>query len=266
MSELRTKNFKEAKINKRESGLMGLSPLPALIITAVYATAVISVSRYNISVMPGLALYPALLAGATGAEYKRLFRHILPVLPLILLTGGADIYLNREPAALFCGITVTYGFISFLTLLSKALLTVTALVLLVHSYGEEELAEALVSAGLPAVMASSLVLTIRYTGELKREAAAMVTAWRARACGARPELKSAGPLLAAFFIRCAERAKCTSRAMKCRGWSAEVFLTSRKNLTKKELLTFTALLLPALLPRVINIYKLSEKLFIRSGI
>ena len=266
MSELRTQNLNEVKINKKESGLMGLTPLPALIITAVYVTAVISVSRYDISLIPGLLLYPVVLGEATGADYKKLLRHILPVLPLILLTGVSDIYINRVPAALFCGITVTYGFISFITLLSKALLTVTALVLFVHAYGEEEIASALTSAGLPSVMTSSLILTIRYTGELRREGTTMVTAWRARACGRRPELREAGPLLAAFFIRCAERAKRTSRALKCRGWSAESFSSSEKHLSKKELLTFTALILLALLPRVINIYKLSEKLFIRSGI
>ena len=120
-------------------------------------------------------------------------------------------------------LAVTAGWVSFLSIVLRGLLSVQALLVLIGSTGYYGLCRSMQRLGVPAVFTTQLLFVYRYLYVLIEEAAAMQQARDARSFGRRSyPLKIWGTLVGQLLIRTFDRAEQISRAMLARGFSGRI--------------------------------------------
>jgi len=120
-------------------------------------------------------------------------------------------------------VVVTAGWVSFLSIILRGLLSVQALLILIGSTGYYRLCRSMQRLGLPSVFTTQLLFVYRYLYVLIEEALAMRRARDARSFGRRSyPLKVWGTLVGQLLIRTFERAELISRAMLARGFTGRI--------------------------------------------
>ena len=120
-------------------------------------------------------------------------------------------------------LVVTAGWISFLSIVLRGLLSVQALLVLISSTGYYGLCRSMQRLGVPAVFTTQLLFVYRYLYVLIEEAAAMQQARDARSFGRKSyPLKVWGTLVGQLLIRTFDRAERISRAMLARGFTGRI--------------------------------------------
>lgn len=133
-------------------------------------------------------------AGIT-LTYARVFRKSLVTLPFILLIGVINPVFDHRVAMTVCGVDVWAGWISFISIVVRGLLSVQAALLLVYVCGFNGVCRALGRLGLPSVMVTQLLMVSRYMQTLGEEAVTMHRARQSRGYGRRNyPIREWGPL------------------------------------------------------------------------
>ena len=117
-------------------------------------------------------------AGIT-LTYARVFRKSLVTLPFILLIGVMNPVFDHRVAMTVCGVDVWAGWISFISIVVRGLLSVQAALLLVYVCGFNGVCRALGRLGLPSVMVTQLLMVSRYMQTLGEEAVVPAGPWMA---------------------------------------------------------------------------------------
>ena len=162
-----------------ERAAHGCSPLhrvdarAKLLLTVVYLVTMLSMPLEAFSGLLLYAVYPILAAQAAGLRYGDLFRRSLVVLPFVALVGLFNILYYRETVFTVGPVAVTRGWIDFLSILLRGLLSVQALLLLILTTGYYRLCRNMQRMGLPSVFASQLLFVYRYLYVLTEEALEM---------------------------------------------------------------------------------------------
>jgi cobalt/nickel transport system permease protein len=197
-----------------------LHPFVKTTATIVYVVVVVSFGRYEISALRPYFFYPAILIPLSETPLAALFKRLLPALPFPLLGGLSNMFFDAVPMMTLGGVTITGGVISFISIMIKTVLSVSAILLLVSTTGMADLSRQLSAAGAPDAFVLQLVLTYRYLAVLVEETSAMYTAYILRAPGARGvRLRDVGPFVGVLLLRSIDRAGRVYSAMKCRGFS-----------------------------------------------
>lgn len=199
-----------------------------LVVTALFIVCVVSFNRYEISRLMPFFLYPVLLIAAGELPAGYLLRKVLAVAPFAVFVGVFNPLLDRGTLFHLGPLAVSGGAASFLSILVRFLLTVTAALCLVALTGVNGICAALESLGVPKVFAVQLLFLNRYITVLAGEAERMA---RARAL----RTFSAGEMPAAVFARLAgqlllrayARAERIYSAMLCRGFAGRLPLPRR---------------------------------------
>jgi cobalt/nickel transport system permease protein len=177
---------KAAALGRLESLAQGDSPLHALhpgakiIAALVYIVTVLSFPVTGMSGMVPFVFYPVILAALGGVPWGLLLSRFLLSLPFVLLGAAANLLMLRETVFSIGPLPVTAGMISFLSILLRAFLAVSAALLLVAAIPFPEFIAQLGRMGLPRVFGMQIALTWRYVSVLFAEAAAMYTAYLLR--------------------------------------------------------------------------------------
>lgn len=194
-----------------------------LIVTIVYLVAMLSIPLQRTDAIIWFAVYPIISAPLAHVPYERLFRNSLYVLPLLFFIGIFNPFYDRQPAFTLFGLTVTAGWISFISILIRGLLATQALLLLIHVAGFNEMCEALRRLGCPGVIVTQLLMVYRYLEVLLQEALTMQRARLARSYGrntvkASFRASSWGSFVGQLLLRTLERSRRINMAMKARGF------------------------------------------------
>jgi cobalt/nickel transport system permease protein len=179
---------------------------------------VVSFPGRDVSGLVAFLLYPALLLSLSGFPFRPFLVRFLPALPFSLMGGIGNLLVMREGVFSLGPWTVTAGMVSFVSILLKSFLTVSALLLLMALTPFTRLMAQLRLLRLPPLICLQLTMTYRYLSVLWDEAAAMVTAYTLRCGGAGIGLKDSGPFLGRLLLRGFDRAGRVYQAMKCRGY------------------------------------------------
>lgn len=199
-----------------------LHPLAKLWVTAVYVVAVVSVGRLDYAALSFFFFYPALLIPLAGVPAGALVRRMLPALPLVMLAGLSNVFLEPSVFLVVGAFRVSRGFVSLVVLLEKAALTVLAVLILMATTNAARLFSGLRAVGVPKVLLNVLMLSARFLTLLSGEAGRMTRAYRLRAnSSAGIRMGNMGSFVGQLLLRSIDRAERVYKAMKLRGYSGE---------------------------------------------
>jgi len=234
-----------SKLNDLEEMANGKSvvhtfhPLSKIIITFVFLVAVISFDRYQISGLVPFILYPVIMLALSLTPLKPIFYRLIPALPFSLFGGFSNIIFDRLPILTIGMITITSGMVSFVSILLKTVLTVTAVLILIATTPMPAISKQLTRIGIPSLIVFLLIMTYRYISVLIEEVSTMITAYTIRAPRQKyVKMKDMGSFIGHLLLRSIDRAERVFAAMKCRGFNG-TYVTSPipKETIKDVLLT-----------------------------
>lgn len=192
----------------------------ALLIVALgYVVVMLSVPVLDLGKLIWFAAYPVVMAPLSHIKYGKVLRKSLVTLPFILLIGAMNPLFDHRVAMTVGGVEVSAGWISFISIVIRGLLSVQAALLLVYVCGFNGVCRAMGKLGLPSVMVTQLMMVGRYMQTLGEEAMTMHRARQARGFGRRNyPLRDWGPFVGQLLLRTVGRGERINRAMMARGF------------------------------------------------
>ncbi len=197
-----------------------IDPRALLLVTIIYLVAMLSVPLQRTDVIIWFAVYPIISAPLAHIAYERLFRNSLFVVPLLLFIGIFNPIYDRDPALSLFGMSISAGWISFISIIIRGLLATQALLLLIRVAGFNDMCEAMRRLGIPSVISTQLLMVYRYLTVLLQEALTMQHARQARSYG-KSSFKASmwGPFVGQLLLRTLERSRRITIAMKALGFN-----------------------------------------------
>lgn len=196
-------------------------PLIKLVVTVFFLIAVISFDKYEISNLIPFLFYPLLLIILSEISIVEVVKRILLIEPFIIALGIFSPLFDRQ-SVLIGAITISAGWLAFLSILIKCSLTVSAVILLVATTGMEKLAAALRMLCIPRIFVLQLLLTYRYISLLIEEVGRLLRAHELRTPGCSGVVSTAwGSLAGGLLLRSFDRAQRVYQAMCLRGFDGE---------------------------------------------
>lgn len=211
------------------SGRCNIASPAVLIVTLIYLACVLSVPLYQPQRLVWLAAYPIVASEMEGDSYGRIFLKSLWILPLIIFIGIFNPFIDTETAFRIGNMAISRGWLSFVSILIRGLLSFQAVLLLVDTTGFIDIFNSLRKIGCPSVLTTQLLLTYRYIHVIIQEAISMKRAREARGYGRKSyPLKMWGQFIGQLLMRSMDRATRIHRAMDARGFDG--LLPTGKNL------------------------------------
>ncbi len=199
-----------------------LHPLAKTITTFLYVVIVVSFGPYELSGLIPFFFYPLTMMALGEIPYKPLLLRLAVALPFGLFAGIANLIFVRETAFYFISLPISFGMISFLSILIKTLLTVMAVLILVATTPLPLLSRQLTALKIPSLFILLISMIYRYIAVLIEEALSMYTAYTLRS----PEqkgikMKDMGFFIGQLLLKSVDRAERIYHAMKCRGFNGD---------------------------------------------
>lgn len=196
-------------------------PLVKLVVTVGYLITVISYDKYEISNLIPFVFYPILLVILSEVPVAPVIKRIMMVEPFIIALGIFNPLFDRQ-TVMIGSISISAGWLVFLSIFIKSSLTVAAVVLLLATTGMENLAIALRMLHIPRIFVLQLLLTYRYISLLAEEVGRLLRAHELRTPGHKGVVPAAwGSLAGGLLLRSFDRAQRVYQAMCLRGFDGE---------------------------------------------
>lgn len=194
-------------------------PLVKLCVTILYIGTVVSFSKYNLSGLLVMAVYPVILFIMNDISVKDALWRMRVVLPLVCVAGIFNPFFDRQAVMTVGQIEITGGVISMLTLMLKGVFTVSASYLLIATTTIEKICCALEICHLPKSLVMQVWLIYRYISVLLAETQRVVQAYELRAPGQKGiHFKVWGSLMGQMLLRSMDRAEVIYESMCLRGF------------------------------------------------
>jgi cobalt/nickel transport system permease protein len=239
-----------------------IHPMAKMITTIVYLMVVISFHKYDVSGLIPFFFYPILLMSLGEIPYRPVLSRLLIALPFAFFAGLSNPFLDRETAFLLLGAPVSYGFLSFASILLKTALTVMAVLVLIATTAMDRLAYQLLRIRVPKIFILQLMLTFRYLGLLLIEAGSMMTAYHLRSGRQKGiRMEHAGTFMGQLLLRSFDRAERVYTAMKLRGFNGDYHFAASNPMGFSDVVYLLALCTVFLLMRWVNVSVMIGSLF-----
>ncbi len=231
-----------------------LDPRVKLLVSFIFIISVISFSKYDISGLIPFFIYPVFLIAAGDIPFETIAKRVAFVSPFAIFIGMFNPIIDNNVFFTIYGMHVTGGWISFLSILLKFVLTVSIALVLVATTSFAGLCEALERFKLPKIFVIQLLFLYRYLFVLLEETFRMVRAREARSFGKKgKDIKSFVRFISVLLIRTLERAERIYQAMLYRGFNGEIKLIRKYRLGINDLLFATFFIIIFYLLRKYNI-------------
>lgn len=238
-----------------------LNPCVKLIITLIFIITVTSFNKYEITGLLPLFLFPLITISLGQLPQALIFKRLLIAAPFIIFIGIFNPLFDHTPVVRLYSVVITGGWVSFLSITLRLLLTVTAALILVATTGIDAIGSALLRIGVPKVIVIQLLFMYRYLHVLVEEFIRCVTAYSLRSFhGEGIQFKAWGSLLGQLLLRSIDRANRIYQSMLCRGFDGEVRLMRTNTLSSADLFYFSFWLLFFLGTRLFDVPELLGKL------
>ncbi len=231
-----------------------LHPAVKIIVTVIYIICVVSLERHALGRLAPFLIYPAVVMAAADIPYRMILPRAAAALPFCVFAGVSNLIIEREPWAQLGALTLTAGQMSFLVLLARTVLCVSAVLILVAVTPFSELTGQLRRMHVPALFVRLFEMIYRYISVLVEEASTMLTSYRLRAGGAQwPEIKYFGAFIGQLLLRSVDRAERVYHAMLCRGYALDKAAGTRRRMTASDWVFIILAGGSAVIFRIINI-------------
>lgn len=209
--------------NKSLSDEELFSPLSLLIVTFAYLIFLLSIPIGKLSMLLWFFIWPVIGAPLTGLDYSKLFMRSLVILPFVVLLGIFNPIFNRDVSFTIMNIGISKGWISFISIVIRGLLSTQALFILIFYCGLKNIGKTLKSLKFPPFVITIIDTVYRYMVVLLEEMLEMTRARMARGYNKRGfNLKIWAALTGQLFIRTVNRAHNIHKAMLARGFKGKI--------------------------------------------
>lgn len=231
-----------------------LHPAVKIIVTVIYILCVVSLERHALGRLTPFLIYPVVVMAAADIPYRMILPRAAATLPFCIFAGVSNLIIEHEAWMHIGALTLTAGGISFLVLLMRTLLCVSAVLILVSVTPLTELTGQLKRMHMPALFVRLFEMIYRYISVLAEEASTMLTSYRLRASGTQwPEVKYFGAFIGQLLLRSVDRAERIYHAMLCRGYASDKAAGTRRRMTAADWTFITLAGGSAVIFRIIDI-------------
>ncbi|MDE6299018.1 MAG: energy-coupling factor transporter transmembrane protein EcfT, partial [Muribaculaceae bacterium] len=159
-------------------------PAPSMLsVTIIFLVAVLSVPVEAPQKLIWLSAYPIAASEITGIGFLKIFLRSLWITPFLAMIGMFNPILDTQTAFSIGNVAISTGWVSFVSILLRGLLSLQAVLILISNIGFLNLFNALRRIGLPKVLTTQLLLTYRYLSVIIEEAIIMKRTRKARGFG-----------------------------------------------------------------------------------
>ncbi|MDD5422553.1 MAG: cobalt ECF transporter T component CbiQ [Candidatus Omnitrophota bacterium] len=223
-----------------DSPLHRLDPRAKVITTLAFIVLVVSFHKYAVLALLPFFIYPVALIASSGLPAGYLLKKVLIVSPFALLVGIFNPMIDKGTLIQIGAVNISGGWISFLSILLRFVLTVTAALVLVASTGFGAVCDSLIKFGVPRVFVTQLMFFHRYTFVLNDEAHRLIRARSFRTFDSRAmNVKTFVSLTGHLLLRTLDRAERIYCAMRSRGFDGRIRVIRKMDIGSREVL-FTA--------------------------
>ncbi len=199
-----------------------IDPRAKVITTIVFIITIVSSGKYEISSLLPFFFFPAVMVSMGGLPVRYIARKILLLSPFIIFVGIFNPMFDTAPFINIGNFTVSGGWVSFISIIIRFVLTVGAAFILIATTGFSEVCMACEKLGLPKVFAVQMLFLYRYIFVLGEEAMRVSRARELRSFGKRgKEPKVFASIVGNLLLRTWDRAQRIHTAMLCRGFRGE---------------------------------------------
>ena len=194
----------------------------------LFVITVMSFSRYRIAELMPLFLFPFALIGFGNIPLSAIFKKVAIAAPFALFVGIFNPLFDHQTVQIFGSREISAGWFSFISILIRFVLTVSAALILIASTGIHRLCAGLERMGVPSLFAVQILFLYRYLFVIGEEGLRMTRSVRIRSAGpGKPTLRIYGSLAGTLLIRSMDRAQRVYRAMVSRGFDGQVRMLHR---------------------------------------
>lgn len=234
-----------------------------LIVALAYIVCVISFGKYDVVNIFPLLFYPIIIMALAEIPAKALLKRVLVVSPFVIGVGIFNPIFDSKIYVVIMGLPISYGWVSFISLLIKCFLTVLATLILISTTGMNNISLALRKLGIPKIFVLQLSLTYRYISVLLEEAQNIWSAYLLRAPGQKGvKIRIWGSLIGHLLLRTFDKAQRVYQAMALRGFQGEYRSGISQSLEAKDIIFLFSWLILLFLIRFVNITELIGTFFI----
>jgi len=231
-----------------------IHPCAKLLTTVIFLTVVASFSKYEVSGLFPMLLYPMILIILGELPVGPILNRVLLALPFVIFIAIFNPLLDQTPVVQMGPLLISGGWISFFSILLRFLLAVTAALILVATTGIDAIGMALLQLKVPRIFVVQLLFMYRYIYVLLEEFIRTIRAHSLRSFqgeGIRPRVW--GSLLGQLLLRTIDRAQRIYGAMLCRGFDGEIRLIGRNKLVGIDIIYFLGWSAYFIVVRLVNI-------------
>jgi cobalt/nickel transport system permease protein len=208
-----------------------LDPRVKLIVTLAFILLVVSFSKYELQRLVPFFIFPVFMLSAGDIPLKFVLKKLLIVSPFVLFIGIFNPFFDTAPLYSFNGLLISKGWVSYLSIIIKFILTVSSALLLIATTSFPGICAALEKLKTPKVFVIQLLFLYRYLFVLAEETMRMVRArsmksFEGSGLGIKTFINMAGVL----FVRTVERSERVYQSMCSRGFNGEIRLIKRYSL------------------------------------
>ena len=205
-----------------------LDPRAKLITTLLFIVAVVSFDKYTIAAFVPFFLYPIVLISIGGLPAGYFLKKVIQVSPFAVLIGIFNPIMDREIISHIGTIGISGGWISFLSILIRFLLTISGALILIALTGFNAVCLALSRLGVPRAFVVQLLFFYRYIFVLVDEAEKMEMARSLRSFNSRSmRFRVYISIIGHLLLRSFDRAERIYLAMRCRGFDGNIRLIGK---------------------------------------
>lgn len=211
------------RLSRLDTPLHRLDPRAKLLTTLAFIVTVVSFGRYEISALIPFFVYPVALVAMGNLPAGYLLRKIVIIAPFAVLIGIFNPLMDKEALIALGPLEISGGWISFLSILIRFVLTVGSALVLVACTGIYGVCLSMERLGAPRVLTAQLLFLYRYLFVLMDEGFRMVRARALRSFGGNGMgVAVYGHMVGHLLLRTLDRAQRIYVAMSCRGFDGHV--------------------------------------------
>ncbi len=230
-----------------------LHPLVKFITTMVFLSVVVSYDRYQVGGLLPLFLYPVALYSLSALPLGQILKRIGWVMPLIIGIGVFNPLIDQNQVSIL-NYTISAGWMTFLSIMIKGILTVAATILLIATTGIDRLGWVMRILKVPRLLVLQLLLTYRYIAVLGEELARMLLAYSLRAPGQKGiKAEAWGSFAGGLLLRSLDRAQRVYAAMVLRGFDGDYHIGQIRPATGRDVVFMVGWILFFVTVRLVDI-------------
>ena len=218
-----------------DSFLHRMDPRVKLITTIAFIATVVSFNKYAVSSLIPFFSFPIILILLGNLPAGYILKKVLLISPFAILIGIFNPVFDKAIVCHIGSIGISGGWISFISILLRFVLTVTSALALVALTGFNSVCLALEKFRVPRPFIVQLLFLYRYMFVLTEESERMMRARAVRSFSGRAmHFKTFVSIVGHLLLRTLDRAERVYRAMCCRGFDGYIRIMRSLNIGFKD--------------------------------